>query len=322
MKFYAAALSGLTAVYYHIAPGNALWGRRREIMKKRMTIVTVFLILCCLAVYFGYRTLDRIRTDTQAPEIILEDIYPEISVFDPASALLQGISARDNVDGDVTDSILVEKTALLDGTGRISVTYAAFDRAGNVAKVTREAKYTDYVGPRFTLRSPLIYSVGSNFDVLANVGVEDMVDGDIRHRVRATSLDLESVLEPGAHEVEFRVSNSLGDTSVLVLPVEVTEKVYTEAALTLKDYLIYIPQGGDFAPEEWLSRFICGDKATDLSGGLPAGYSLNTTGKVQTGVPGVYALYYQVTYSDKIQTEPVQYQQYTANSRLIVVVEG
>lgn len=291
-------------------------------MKKRMTIVTVFLILCCLAVYFGYRTLDRIRTDTQAPEIVLEDIHPEISVYDPSTALLQGVSARDNVDGDVTDSILVEKTALLDGTGRIRVTYAAFDRAGNVTKVTREAKYTDYVSPRFTLQSPLVYSSGVNFDVLANVGAQDMVDGDIRHRIRATSLDSESVLEPGGHEVEFRVSNSLGDTSVLVLPVNVTDAGAHNAYLTLKEYLVYLPKGADFAPEEWLSQFIYTGKEADLSRGLPADYTLNVSGKVQTGVPGVYALDYHVTYSDKIQTEPVMYRQYTAASRLIVVVEG
>ena len=291
-------------------------------MKKRMTILTIVLILGCLAAYLGYCTLDRMRTDTKAPEIILEDMHPEISVHDPASALLQGISAQDNFDGDVTDSILVEKTALLDGTGRISVTYAAFDRAGNVSKATREAKYTDYVSPRFSLSAPLIYRAGSNFDVLANVGATDMVDGDIRHRIRATSLGMESVLNLGVHEVEFRVSNSLGDTSVLVLPVNVVEAGISEATLTLTEYLVYLPKGGDFDAEDWLDQFILRDQKTDLTRGLPAGYTLNVTGKVQTGVPGVYTLDYQVTYSDKIQTEPVMYRQYAASSRLIVVVEG
>lgn len=291
-------------------------------MKKRMTILTLVLILGCLAAFFGYRVLARMRADLKAPEIILEDICPEISVFDPASALLQGISARDDVDGDVTASVLVEKTALLDSTGRISVTYAAFDRAGNVSKATREAKYTDYVSPRFSLEAPLIYNAGTSFDVLANVGAEDVVDGDIRHRIRATSLDMNSVLDPGSHEVEFRVYNSLGETAVLVLPVEVTDMSAYDAELTLKEYLVYMPKGGEFDPEEWLGRFYCMGMETDLTRGLPTGYSLNVTGKVQTGVPGVYTLDYRVTYSEKIQTEPVMYRQYIAASRLIVVVEG
>ena len=291
-------------------------------MKKRTNILLVVLILVCLAAFFGYRMLDGLRTDNRAPEIFLEDVIPELSVTDPADVLLQGVSARDKVDGDVTDSLLVEKVALLDGTGRVSVTYAAFDGAGNVAKAQREARYTDYSSPKFTLSIPLIYRYGTNFDVLNAVGVSDVIDGDIRHRIRATSLGEESVLESGHHEVEFRVTNSLGDTAVLVLPVDVGDMVAYEAALQLKQYLLYLPQGADFDPESCLQSFTLKGKTKDLSAGLPSGYKLETEGTVDTDTPGVYTVDYRVHYSEKYQSEPVMYREYSGYSRLVVVVEG
>ena len=50
--------------------------------------------------------------------------------------LLEGVTASDNVDGDVTDSLLIEKISGT-GEGSVIVTYVARDGANNVAKVSR-----------------------------------------------------------------------------------------------------------------------------------------------------------------------------------------
>ena len=103
-------------------------------MKKKGNILLVLLIIACAAVFYGYRTLDMMRTDNDAPEIYMDAQIPEVSVKDPKSALLQGIAAEDRRDGDVTASLVVERVELLDSDGSLQVSYAAFDKAGNVAK--------------------------------------------------------------------------------------------------------------------------------------------------------------------------------------------
>lgn len=289
---------------------------------KRKNWLLVLLILLCLAVFYGYRAYDRMRTDTKAPEIQMDEQIPEVSVGDPKSALLQGITATDKTDGDVTASLVVESITLLDSEGNLQVTCAAFDSAGNVAKAQRQAKCSDYESPRFTLSAPLAYTYGSGFDVLSTVGATDVVDGDIQHRVRATSLDDASIATKGSHYVQFQVSNSLGDTVTQVFPVEVYDAGTYDADLSLQAYLIYLPKGASFEAKQYLKSFTWRGEETSLQSGLPANFSLRTKGEVQTQTPGTYSVEYRVTYTEPNETNPDLDRQYTAYSKLIVVVEG
>lgn len=288
---------------------------------KKKNLVLIVLILLTLVIFLGYRALAELRSDDKAPEILLGEIIPEISVEEPKAALLQGITARDNVDGDVTASLVVEYVELLGSDGRLMVHYAAFDRSGNVAKAQREARYTDYHSPRFTLKSPLVYPVGASFDVLSNVGATDVIDGDIQHRVRATSLVNYSIATPGIHDVEFRVSNSLGDTVTAVLPVQVQDPD-RQATLTLTEYLVYLPLNTSFNPKMYLEQFTWGGDEVDLTQGLPKGYTLKTEGKVQTQNPGIYPVEFRVTYLIENEVNPDRNVEYTGYSKMIVIVEG
>lgn len=289
---------------------------------KNKNWISVLLIIVCVVGYYGYRALDLARTDTKAPKIEINTERVEVSVLDPKSALLQGVTAMDNVDGDVTESVVVESISLLNRDGTISVSYAAFDSTGNVAKATREAKYTDYESPKLTLSGPLLYSYGSNFDVLSTVGATDMIDGDIQHRVRATALEEDSIAVLGTHQVRFQVNNSLGDTMALELPVEVYASDTYNAGLTLTEYLIYLPVGANFNPSSYLGDFTLRGETTNLRNGLPGNYTLRTKGEVQTQQPGVYCMEYRVTYTVRNETNPNLNQEYTGYSKLIVVVEG
>lgn len=280
------------------------------------------LIFLCLAVFFAYRGVGRLRGDTQAPTIQVDSQALEASVQDSRSDLLRGVTAYDKVDGDVTDSIVVESVSLLDSDGTISVGYAAFDSAGNVAKVKREGKYTDYESPRFTLSAPLIYTLDRSFDVLGTVGAVDAVDGDIQHRVRATVMDGSAITAQGTHKVQFQVTNSLGDTVTMVFPVEVCASGIYNATLTLSDYLIYLKEGDSFNAKDYLESFSYLGEDRSLRAGLPADYSLKTKGLVRTNAPGIYPVEYRVTYTDRDERNPDFDRDYTGYSKLIVVVEG
>lgn len=279
-------------------------------MKKR-NWVCLLLISLCLVCFFQYRMTNQLRTDTTPPVITISEENPEFSVQDSKAALLEHVSAADTRDGDVTDSLVVESVKLVDSDGTIEIIYAAFDAAGNVAKQTQTARLTDYRQPEFLLNAPLVFPLSSGFDILDVVQARDVVDGDISHRIRATSLDKTSVTTAGIHEVEFRVSNSLGDTVKLVFPVEVYSSDLYSAALTLTDYLIYLPQDAAFDARDYLSTFSYGAETISLANGIPENYSLKLTDTVRTAVPGVYSVTYTLTSGTR-----------TGYTRLIVVVEG
>lgn len=290
-------------------------------MKKKNWLLLV-LIALCLAVFFSYRAIDKARTDTQAPKINMQDQVLEVSVEDPRSALIQGITASDSTDGDVTDSIVVESIRLLSKDGSISVGYAAFDSAGNVAKAQRDARFTDYHSPRFTLNGPLLYRYGHSFDILSTIGAEDVIDGDIQHRVRATVTEATSLTALGTHRVRFQVTNSLGDTVTAVFPVEVYSSDTYNATLTLTDYLVYLPKGSEFDAASYLDTFTFLGETHILGEVLPENYSLKTRGQVQPNYPGTYTLEYRLTYTERNEKNSEYDREYMGYSKLIVVVEG
>lgn len=287
-------------------------------MKLRKLIVPG-LIAATVLTFVGYRTLDDLRTDSTPPAINIADGVPAVSILEE-STLLEGITAADETDGDVTGSVLVESVTIDDPSGLATVRYAAFDSAGNVSKASRQVRFTDYESPRFALSSALAFSNGSSFDVLNVITAQDILDGDITHRIRATSLDEDSITSVGTHDVEFRVTNSLGETVRLTLPVEVYSYGAYQASVQLSNYLIYLPVGSAFEAEDYLVSYIRGSLVTDLTDGMPDGYSLTVSGDVDTRTPGVYSIGYTVSYTtESYSGEHTVYSGYT---NLIVVVEG
>ena len=282
----------------------------------------ILVIILTVAVALGYQSLDAMRTDKKAPEIRMDMDTLEVSVEEPKSALLQGVTAEDNRDGDVTDSLVVESISILDETGTVKVGYAAFDKAGNVARAERQAVYTDYVNPRFTLKKPLVYTQGTSFDVLSNVGATDVFDGDIQHRVRATVLGEETITTPGTHVVQFQVTNSLGDTQTESFPVEVMTGDPYEAEVTLSQYIVYLPVGSPFNAASYLKEFTYLRNTVELNGVVSAGFDLETKGVVQTQNPGTYTVAYTLTYTERNENNPNASREYSAYTKLIVVVEG
>lgn len=277
--------------------------------------ISLVLIVLCLAGFEGYRVMDRIATDTKAPQIEMDAQLLEVSVSAPRSAFLEGVTAWDEKDGDVTGSLVVESLSLVDQDGTVNVVCAAFDRGGNVAKAERQVRFTDYKSPKFSLGAPLVFN-RAGFDILSEISVADVLDGEIQHRIRLTELDEDSLYTVGVHDVQMRVTNSLGDTVTLKLPVEVINSDEYNAQLSLTDYLVYMPVGSVFRAESYLSEFTMNRKSTSLQHGLAEDMKLEIAGRVDTSTPGVYSVSYKITNS------VTETQKYTGYSKLIVIVEG
>ena len=282
---------------------------------KRLNTMLLIVLAAAMALFGSYLFWVHNNLDSAGPVICVEETLLEVSVEDDKEKLLAGVTAMDDRDGDVTSSLLVESIYGIDENNMTTVVYAAFDRAGNVTKIQRPVRYKDYEPPKFKLTQSLTYTYGSGFDVLDHVGAEDLIEGDISRRIHATLIsDTRDVQDEGSHQVKFQVTNSLGDTAEVVLPVDVYAPEWYTADVELSEYLIYLKRGERFLAQSYLERFIVRGEPIDLRGGIPADVELEIFNNVRVNTPGVY----EVTY---ILTRDLNLTSHSGIAKLIVIVE-
>ena len=97
--------------------------------------IDVVLLVVCLVLYMG--------KDRKGPEIFFDkEKQIEYAEGMDEALLLEGVTAVDEKDGDVSDSLLVEKVAGTNGK-EVIVTYVARDGANNVGKASRAFTVVD-----------------------------------------------------------------------------------------------------------------------------------------------------------------------------------
>lgn len=188
--------------------------------KIRIAVVAVFLLS---AIAYGWLTLFADRgKDTTPPTIQCSQDTLQLSVEDDESKLLEGITAQDNVDGDLTAAIRVSALSRFAAQGRRTVDYVVFDSANNFATYSRTVQYTDYQPPRIWLDEPLRVDINQleKFDPSASLRAEDVLDGDISNKVRVSVNSGAYVGDAGNYPITAQVSNSAGDT--VTVPLEMT----------------------------------------------------------------------------------------------------
>ena len=281
---------------------------------KRTTLMLLAALLLELGAFAAYIYTVHQRLDTAGPEIMIEEGILELSVNASDEDLLQGVTAQDRRNGDVTDSLIIESVYGIGEDNTATVTYAAFDRSGNVSTQSRRIRYVDYHAPRFELYGSLTFSQGDVEDVIEYVGANDVIEGDIRRRVHATLIsDTKSVNEIGSHKVRFQVTNSLGDTSEVVLPVEVFDSEWYIADVELSKYLIYLEKGSSFDPKDYLKSFHVRGDIVDLTRGIPEGVVSGIESNVNTNKAGLYEVTYELSSDINMTT-------FAGIAKLIVIV--
>ena len=104
-------------------------------LKITLTIVAVVLtVLSVLTVIF---------TDSKGPKITVEQKSITYVNGDDKASLLDGVSAYDAVDGDVTVSLIVKDITVLNSGDTAKVTYAARDNSNNISEAYRIVTYVD-----------------------------------------------------------------------------------------------------------------------------------------------------------------------------------
>ena len=245
--------------------------------------VTVIVFVAVLAVFVGVKAYTRLAVDTTPPQISCDTDTIDISVSDPESVLLQGVTARDDRDGDLTGSILIKGvTNLLSGnTARVS--YVVFDSSNNMATCQRTIRYTDYEKPRFALSQPLIYPEGGPVMVLDKLSAADSAGEDISDNISIVSQNID-IYTAGQYFLTAQVSNSQGDIESVTLPVIISSS--KKQLVELKEYLVYLDQGASFNSGSYVSS------VKDSAGAAYDLSHLGVEGQVDTSVPGTYYVSY------------------------------
>lgn len=311
---------------------------------KKINITCVLVAAVALVGGGTYYLHGKMTEDIKPPVITMESDTVSASVEEPRSALLKGVGAVDEKDGDLSGSVLVNDIRLVrdeeKGEG-FEVSYVVFDSSNNMAYATRTLDYTDYYSPRFHISAPLRFTSVSGVDIYRCVTAEDCIDGDISQRIMVDMdeafLDANSF---GTYTCNVEVSNSLGDTSVLPLEFEVYDASSTEEAtrpqIQLTEYLTYVKAGEPFDPMAYLEKLkLERNTYTLLSPG-----TVEVTEETKTYDYGYFSgLYGYFLFKDvinistnlDIQTPGLYYVDYSfshptertrGNARLLVVVEA
>lgn len=312
-------------------------------MKKARIILA---ILCALAAFGGYRYYqnEQEQTDTEGPVLQAADEALSVSIGASEEELKEGVTARDERDGDVTDSIVIESIEkdAEGGQNQFLVNYVAFDESSNTGRLTRSLTYTDYRKVHFSIESPLRFPANQKLSLFSYITADDCIDGDVTPFI---TLDGDESLlgdEPqaGLYDCTVSVTNSVGDTTSLPIQVEIYEDSYEERSLRpsiqLKENLIYLKQGESFEPTDYLDYVNDGGTSQIDYGPMVSVYAngewsdvteqvangselkwvnisqIGISSSVDVNIPGIYNVVYTYT---------AQKSGYDCTAYLMVVVE-
>lgn len=263
---------------------------------KKIKLFTLILFCCSTAAFAGCKLYERVMTDHQAPVISGGEEPLQISVADTEEKLLEGMTAEDDRDGDVTDSLVVQEISGFDEENQRTVTYAAVDKTGNVGYSSRKVAYTDYQVPAFAMSSPLRFPMGTSFNICRGLTASSSLDGDLTNNIKYTIDRAVTNSVAGTYQAEFRVMDSAGKTAYLTAEIEVYDPSEERINVTLNTYLLYMKVNEPFDPAGYYA-------------GADRGDTLEIQSTVNTAAAGTY-------YVDYIVSEG----QMTGKSRMVVVV--
>lgn len=292
-------------------------------MRRLRVIICLVFAVSCVA-FAGYTIKSNIVEDNEPPVITCDEDTIKVSVEeeDMDAALLKGIHAEDNRDGDLTKSVRVASLSHFINGSKRTVSYAVFDKANQVGTLERTVEYEDYKAPRIYMSKPMRYSVTEFADVNLeeNLTAKDCLDGDITNQIRT---DFGSTFiggEAGVYPITLQVSNSAGD--MREIPVEFTlldtqdrQESYKEYPVLYR-YIAYTQVGTHLDLNQYLTGIEKNGTEYSFKEDAAMLSATKSDVKIKSNIdyskPGVYT----VEYSYKAEGAS------TGVTKLFVVVEG
>ena len=231
---------------------------------KRLNIICA--ILAALAIVLGsaYVVRKQLNLDTTPPVFTVAQDTVECTIDADTATLCSGVTAVDDVDGDLTDHILVNEISIKSETEAVNdfdISYIVFDASNNMSTVTRTLVYSDYHAPHFALSDALRFNSISAVDLYDYLTAEDCIDGDISSQITIEMSDAYlNAISFGSYSCIVSVTNSVGDTAELPLTFDIVDTTTTEEStrpeIVLNSYLIYLNAGDEFDAVQYLKGVV------------------------------------------------------------------
>ena len=284
---------------------------------KRLRLAILIFFLASAALFVAAFVRRRYLTDRTPPVITADTDKLTVSITATDEDLLKGMTAFDNIDGDVTSKLVVVSRSKFIDKGVIHVNYAAFDSSSNVGTKIRTVTFEDYVSPRFHIYAPLRFPTGSSgIDYLDKVTAEDCIDGNLTSQIKISLGQTMAVSEAATQQaMDIQVTNSCGDNAVLELTISSENyALYSTPSPALREYIAYVPKDGRISLTSYISGIWSAGIARSFenTGFDPARDITIDESALDVSTPGVYTVTYQLYNTDR---EPL------GTAELIVIVE-
>lgn len=149
-------------------------------MKTKITIALALVTILLMSI----SVVSFISRDTEAPEITLPEADITYEAGTDQSILLQGVTAYDEEDGDLSDKVRIYDIAVLEDGVRAQVVYAVYDESYNLGKASCIINYV---------------SAGKGKDVVLDT-TEDATEEVTEEATEATEEEIEEDTEEVTEE--------------------------------------------------------------------------------------------------------------------------
>lgn len=287
-------------------------------MEKVRKIVKGLFVVSCV-IFAVYVVKAHLLADHKPPKIFFEEKTITVDAGADDKELLRGVTAKDDCDGDITDSVRIASKSNFIEKGRRKITYAVFDKANHGTSADRMVVYKDYVSPRIYMKKPLRYTVSEAKNVNGmkkNMSAEDCLNGDVSGKIRMSLEEEWYDYEPGEYDMTLQVSNEAGDTCFVPMKAVIIDNSLMESRKyypALSDYIVYTSVGKELELKDYLTGVLRGNTEsyfTDADMSITAD-NIVISADIDYHTPGVYEVEYSYTSLEGIN----------AVTKLYVVVE-
>ncbi|MFF2875052.1 immunoglobulin-like domain-containing protein [Gottfriedia sp. NPDC057991] len=219
----------------------------------------------------------------------------------------RGVTAQDNVDGDVTKSIQIIGSVNTNKKGVYNLIYTVRDTSGNTTTLSRNVTVIDNIKPVITGATNKSININSTFNPLTGVTAQDNVDGVLTDALKLTgSVDTKKV---GTYKLTYTVSDSSDNKTTLTRTITVIDNIKPIISGASSKTIAF---GSIFNA---LTGVIAKD---NVDGDLTK--TIKVTGVVNTKKKGIYTLTYTV--SDKSGNKTIISRKITVKDMTKPVIYG
>lgn len=256
--------------------------------------ITILVFICTIAIWIYGKGLVK-KQDTVPPVITstVDELHVDAVRASDDVVLKHGLTASDDVDGDITEHIIVGTISPFKEKGVSDVEYVVFDSSNNVGSYERTVYFENYESPKIYLSKALVYEVNGNISISDRLTATDMLEGDISRKIRFSSANL-TTTEEGTYRLSVEVKNSYGDSVKYQLPINLVRHNCDQERIQLKEYLIYLKKGQELSPENYIKKVV------NRTGGVEGLENIKITREVDLTKSGTGQICYELREGDEV----------------------